>query len=150
MALSTPAPRVLADAIPGSRRARRDPRAGGAAFVGLAAQVVVTLPFTPVPVTGQTFAVLLAGAALGSVRGLLAMTLYLVAGMLGVPWFAERHGVSQRGRLTPSFGYIVGFVLAGRAGRLAGRAGLDPHPAAHCGRHGAGQRRRSTRSGLRG
>ena len=58
---------------------------GGAAFVGLAAQVAIPLPFTPVPLTLQTFAVLLAGAALGSMRGVLAMSLYAVAGVAGVP-----------------------------------------------------------------
>ncbi len=54
---------------------------GGAAFVGLAAQVAISLPFTPVPLTLQTFAVLLAGAALGSLRGVMAMSLYAVAGV---------------------------------------------------------------------
>lgn len=113
MALTTPAPRVLADTIPGSLVRDAILVTAGAAFVGLAAQVVFTLPWTPVPVTGQTFAVLLTGAALGTVRGLLAMTLYMVAGMLGVPWFADGGTAISNGALVPSFGYIVGFVLAG-------------------------------------
>lgn len=122
MALSTPAPRVLADAIPGSVARDAVLVLGGAAFVGVAAQIVVPLPFTPVPVTGQTFAVLLAGAALGSVRGLLAMLVYLVAGMAGVPWFASGSTAYSEGVLTPSFGYVVGFVLAGAlVGKLAER-----------------------------
>lgn len=122
MALSTPAPRVLADAIPGSVARDTVLVLGGAAFVGIAAQIVVPLPFTPVPVTGQTFAVLLAGAALGSIRGLLAMLVYLVAGMAGVPWFAQTSSAYSEGVLTPSFGYIVGFVLAGAlVGKLAER-----------------------------
>jgi len=89
---------------------------GGAAFVGLAAQVFIPLPFTPVPLTLQTFAVLLAGAALGSLRGILAMSLYAVAGIAGVPWFAE----GSSGFAMPSFGYILGFIVAaGIVGRLA-------------------------------
>ena len=81
---------------------------GGAAFVGLAAQVAIPLPFTPVPLTLQTFAVLLAGAALGSMRGVLAMSLYAVAGIAGVPWFAE----GSSGFAMASFGYILGFIVA--------------------------------------
>ena len=89
---------------------------GGAAFVGLAAQVAIPLPFTPVPLTLQTFAVLLAGAALGSMRGIMAMALYAVAGIAGVPWFAE----GSSGFAMPSFGYILGFIVAaGIVGRIA-------------------------------
>ena len=89
---------------------------GGAAFVGLAAQVAIPLPFTPVPLTLQTFAVLLAGAALGSLRGVMAMSLYAVAGIAGVPWFAE----GSSGFTMPSFGYILGFIVAaGIVGRIA-------------------------------
>ena len=89
---------------------------GGAAFVGLAAQVAIPLPFTPVPLTLQTFAVLLAGAALGSLRGVMAMSLYAVAGIAGVPWFAE----GSSGFAMPSFGYILGFIVAaGIVGRIA-------------------------------
>jgi biotin transport system substrate-specific component len=89
---------------------------GGAAFVGLAAQVAIPLPFTPVPLTLQTFAVLLAGAALGSLRGVMAMSLYAVAGIAGVPWFAE----GSSGFAMASFGYILGFIAAaGIVGRVA-------------------------------
>jgi biotin transport system substrate-specific component len=81
---------------------------GGAVFVGLTAQVSIPLPFTPVPLTLQTFSVLLVGAALGSVRGALSMALYLLAGIAGVPWFANH----QSGWAFASFGYILGFVAA--------------------------------------
>lgn len=122
MALTTPAPRVLADAIPGSLARDVLLVLGGAGLVGLAAQVSIPLPFTPVPVTGQTFAVLLVGASLGSIRGLLSMLLYLLAGLVGVPWFAGGSSGIAEGVLVPSFGYIVGFVLAGAVvGRLAER-----------------------------
>ena len=62
----------------------------GAGLVGIAAQISFTIPsISPVPYTLQTFAVLLVGASLGLVRGVLAMALYLVAGLAFMPWFAE-------------------------------------------------------------
>jgi biotin transport system substrate-specific component len=120
-ALGRPArPLVLGDLLPGARVRDVALVLGGAVLVGLAAQVSFPIPGTPVPVTGQTFAVLLAGAALGWRRGLAAMALYLVAGAAGVPWFAE----ASSGWSAPSFGYIIGFVLAGTVvGWLAGRGG---------------------------
>jgi biotin transport system substrate-specific component len=79
--------------------------------------VSILVPWTPVPYTGQTFAVLLAAGVLGSVRGVLSMLLYLVVGLAGIPWFAG--GSSGTGA---SFGYIVGFVVAaGVVGALADR-----------------------------
>jgi biotin transport system substrate-specific component len=95
--------------------------AGGAGFVALAAQVSIALPFTPVPITGQTFAVVLVGAGLGAVLGLASLGLYLFVGALGAPVYADgRHGWDV---LTgPTGGYIVGFVLAaGLTGYLAQR-----------------------------
>jgi biotin transport system substrate-specific component len=85
--------------------------AGGAALTALSAQAAITLPFTPVPITGQTFAVLLTAAALGSTRGVAAQLLYLAVGMAGVPVFAGgAGGVGVVARATG--GYLVGFVLA--------------------------------------
>ena len=113
-------PLVLGDLLPGA--AVRDVALvlAGAVFVGLSAQVSVPLPGTPVPVTGQTFAVLMAGAALGWQRAVPSMLLYLAAGAAGVPWFAE--GSSGTG--AASLGYVIGFVLAGAAvGALAARGG---------------------------
>lgn len=95
--------------------------AGGAGFVALAAQVSIALPFTPVPITGQTFAVVLVGAGLGAVLGLASLGLYLFVGALGAPVYADgTHGWDV---LTgPTGGYIVGFVLAaGLTGYLAQR-----------------------------
>ncbi|MFF2956454.1 biotin transporter BioY [Kitasatospora sp. NPDC057965] len=129
---STPVPSraVLADLLPaaGSRLGgqARDLAlvAGGAALTGLAAQLSVNVPGSPVPVTGQTFAALLVGTALGSRRGVASLGLYLLAGMAGVPWFAE--GAS--GWSMPSLGYAIGFVLAaGLVGALA-RRGADRSP----------------------
>ncbi len=113
-------PAVLGDLLPGALVRDAALVLGAAAFVGVFAQIAVPLPGTPVPVTGQTFAVLLSGAALGFGRAGLAMLVYLLAGMAGVPWFTE--GAS--GTAMPSLGYIIGFVVAAAAvGALAGRGG---------------------------
>ena len=118
MAIATPAPRVLADYAARTALAQIALVLGGATFVGVAAQIAIPLPFTPVPLTLQTFAVLLVGAALGSLRGVLSMVVYLAVGMVGFPWFAE--GTS--GFSKASFGYILGFILAAFiVGRLAER-----------------------------
>ena len=87
--ITSVSPRTLADVIPGGLVRSIALVIGGAALVGLSAQVVIPLPFTPVPLSLQTFAVLLVGAALGSWRGLASMALYLLVGIAGVPWFAE-------------------------------------------------------------
>jgi biotin transport system substrate-specific component len=114
-------PRVLADLIPGGLARDVALVGGSAAFVGLAAQVSIPLGFTPVPLTLGTFAVLLSAAALGPTRGVLGMLVYMLAGMAGVPWFSEH----QSGWSMPSFGYIVGYVVAGAiVGELA-RRGAD-------------------------
>jgi len=83
--------------------------AGGAALTGLMAQVAI--PLWPVPITGQTLAVLLVGSTLGASRGALSMLLYGALGIAGVPWFSDAgHGVGVL--LGSTGGYIVGFVLA--------------------------------------
>ncbi len=118
MAIATPAPRVLADYAARTTIAQIALVLGGAAFVGIAAQIAIPLPFTPVPLTLQTFAVLLVGAALGSVRGVLSMGLYALMGVVGVPWFAQ----GSSGFSSASFGYILGFIVAAFiVGRLAER-----------------------------
>jgi hypothetical protein len=83
----------------------------GALLVATLAQVIIPLPFTPVPLTGQTFAVLLVGAALGSKRGIASLALYTVMGALGLPFFAG--GASGLVYLSgPTLGYLVGFIAA--------------------------------------
>ncbi|HWS35075.1 MAG TPA: biotin transporter BioY [Actinoplanes sp.] len=77
---------------------------GGAALIGLSARIVVPVPGSPVPVTGQTLAVLLIAAALGPWRGPAACLTYLLAGLAGVPWFAAPKAVT--------FGYLLGMLLA--------------------------------------
>lgn len=114
-------PHVLADLVPGALVRDVALVLGAAALTGLAAQISIPLPFTPVPISLQTLTVLLAGAALGPIRGGMAMLLYLVAGMAGVPWFSEQ----QSGLDFPSFGYIVGFVLAAVVVGTLARRGAD-------------------------
>ncbi|MEA3075806.1 MAG: biotin transport system substrate-specific component [Actinomycetota bacterium] len=109
-AITAPAP-TLADAVfPRTRVRDALLVVGFAGLTALAAQLTIKLPFTPVPITGQTFAVLATGTALGWRRGLLSQLLYVVAG-LGLPIYAGgAHGWAQ---LTgASGGYLVGFVVA--------------------------------------
>ncbi|UNO41997.1 biotin transporter BioY [Streptomyces sp. MST-110588] len=116
---------VLADLLPAASATRARVRdaalvAGGAALTGIAAQIAVPVPGSPVPVTGQTFAALLVGASLGAGRGFLSLALYALAGMAGLPWFAG--GASGAGGAT--FGYVLGMLLAATAvGALARRGG---------------------------
>ena len=118
MTVSPVPARVLGDVLPAGLVRDATLVVGGAAFTGVLSQVLVPLPFTPVPLSLGTFAVLLTGAALGPLRGALAMVLYLAAGMAGVPWFAGQ----TSGWHEASFGYVLGYVLAaGILGLLAQR-----------------------------
>jgi biotin transport system substrate-specific component len=82
---------------------------GGVAFTGVMAQVQI--PLWPVPITGQTLAVMLVGATLGARRGALSLALYMIIGLLGAPLFAGLAGGAASLQL-PSFGFIVGFIPA--------------------------------------
>jgi len=87
-------------------------------LVGLSAQIRIYLPFSPVPVTGQTFAVLILAALLGSRRGVLTILAYMAEGFLGLPIFAG--GIGLAALLGPTGGYLVGFIAtAYLVGRLA-------------------------------
>lgn len=94
--------------------------AAGAGLTAIAAQV--SIPIWPVPITGQTLAVLLVGSTLGALRGTLSMVLYAVLGVVGLPVFSDAsHGVGVI--LGPTGGYIVGFIFAAAfTGWLAQRA----------------------------
>ena len=82
-------------------------------IIAALAQLVVRLPFTPVPVTGQTLGVLLVGGSLGARRGTLAALLYLAEGALGLPFFAAgAHGVDLLTLASATGGYLWGFVIA--------------------------------------
>lgn len=94
--------------------------AAGAGLTAIAAQVAI--PLWPVPVTGQTLAVLLVGSTLGALRGTLSMVLYAILGIVGVPVFSDAtHGLSII--MGPTGGYIIGFIFAAAlTGWLAQRA----------------------------
>lgn len=98
--------------------------AGGTLFITLSAQVAIPLPFSPVPITGQTLAVLLTGALLGSRRGSLCLLLYLAEGAFGLPVFAG--GMAGPARLLgPTGGYLVGFMPAAFLTGLLAERGWD-------------------------
>jgi len=94
----------------------------GSLVMALCAQIVI--PLQPVPITGQTFGVLLIGAALGSKRGAAAMLAYIAEGALGLPFFAG--GASGLAILTgATAGYLVGFVVAAFVIGLLAERGLE-------------------------
>jgi biotin transport system substrate-specific component len=119
-------PRVLADVIPGTW-ARDVPLViGGAAATGLAAQISFTVPsLSPVPFTLQTFAVLIVGASFGPLRGVLAMSLYVAAGVAGVPWFAGGAEGLDDPQVRATFGYLLGFIVAAAVLGWLSRRGND-------------------------
>ena len=84
---------------------------GIACLTGLIAQIRITIPWSPVPVTGQTFAVLLAGVLLGRWWGGTSLAIYAGLGALGVPWFAGLSG-GLAYLAGPTEGYVIGFILA--------------------------------------
>jgi biotin transport system substrate-specific component len=94
---------------------------GASGATALAAQVALPLPWSPVPLTGQTFAVLLSGAVLGARRAFLAQLLYLAEGAVGLPVFAA--GAAGFAIFAgPTGGYLLAFPLAAAVtGALAGR-----------------------------
>ncbi len=91
---------------------------GMACLIGVLAQVRFYIPWSPVPITGQTFAVLLAGVVMGRWWGGISIAIYAAIGAAGVPWFAPQAGMpvfsaGGIGHLTGATGgYIAGFVLA--------------------------------------
>ncbi len=96
----------------------------GSGLVAVAAQISIPLPFTPVPITGQTFAVLLVGASLGAARGGLSMLLYLLWGALGFSVYAN--GTSGVDVLVGATGgYLFGFVIASLVTGALAQRGWD-------------------------
>ncbi|MDW8185453.1 MAG: biotin transporter BioY [Anaerolineae bacterium] len=100
---------------------------GGSLFAALMAQIAIPLPFTPVPITGQTLAVLLVGASLGSRRGALSIAAYVLEGALGLPVFAG--GAAGISRLQgPTGGYLIGFIAAAFITGWLAERGWDRRP----------------------
>jgi biotin transport system substrate-specific component len=97
---------------------------GASLATALAARIAVPLPWSPVPITGQTFAVLLSGAVLGARRGFAAQLLYLAQGALGLPVFAGG-GAGLASLVGPSGGYLLAFPLAAAVTGLLAERGWD-------------------------
>ena len=124
MSVTVAAPRVLVETVRTAWVRDFALIAVAVAFIAGAAQVAITLPFSPVPITGQTFAVLLSGAALGTWRSAISGTAYLVLAVLGLPVLAPQAdgshltGISVLGMA--STGYLLGFIVGGMlVGKLA-------------------------------
>ena len=113
---------VLADALPGARVRDLVLVIAGALLTAACAQISIKIPGSPVPLTGQTFAVVLVGAGLGARRGCLSMLLYVALGLV-LPVYAS--GAQGTGVLFGSSGgYLFGFILAAWAmGLIAERGG---------------------------
>jgi len=97
---------------------------GMSLLIALSAQIVLPLPFTPVPLTGQTAAVLLAGALLGSRWGAASVMAYLLEGGAGLPFFAAASG-GLHCFVGPTGGYLLAFPLAAFATGLLAERGWD-------------------------
>lgn len=113
----------------GTRRLARDAVlvVTASLFTAVMAQLQVRLSFTPVPITGQTLAFLVAGASLGSWRGGLSQVLYVLMGAVGLPLFAgQGHGVATL--LGPSGGYLVGGIACAFGVGLLAERGWDRRP----------------------
>ena len=124
--MTTLAPTIYTRTFPGAAGWLRDSVliVLGTLFVALLAQVKIPLSFTPVPLTGQTFAVLLVGATLGSKRGALSMLLYIALGAFGLPVFAG--GAAGLAYLSgATLGYLIGFVIAAYVIGLLAERGLE-------------------------
>jgi biotin transport system substrate-specific component len=108
---ATAAPSTLADLIPRSWIRDVALVTGFALLTAAAAQIVIPLGFTPVPITGQTFAVLLAGGVLGATRGAASQVLYVGLGAVGLPFYAGGAG-GWTVVTGATGGYLVGFIVA--------------------------------------
>ena len=118
LALPTPRGMVLGDVIPGDRVRDVALVLAGAALTALGAQISIHTGASPVPITGQTLAVVIAGAALGSRRGMLSQLLYVVVGLF-LPVYSD--GASGFDVIWGATGgYLVGFIVAAWiVGRMA-------------------------------
>lgn len=83
---------------------------GMASITGICAQIVIPLPWTPIPITLQTFAVLISGILLGKKWGSLSQIFYVTLGVIGIPWFAGMTGGLET-LLGSNAGYFLGFIL---------------------------------------
>jgi biotin transport system substrate-specific component len=120
-------PVVLADLVP-AMKARSAVLVGlGVLFTALLAQVSVPVPGSPVPITGQTLAVVLTAAALGPARGVAVQALYMACALVGLPFYSEASGGFDV-VFGATGGYVVGFLPAAYLIGLAARRGADRNP----------------------
>lgn len=120
-------PRVLADVVARSHVQDAALVLGGALFTALLAQLSISVPGSPVPITGQSLGVIVSAAMLGPTRGMAAQLLYVLLGAVGLPFFsAGAHGFEHV--LGKTGGYLVGFVPAALFVGLMARRGLDRRP----------------------
>lgn len=127
MATATPMPArlpVLADVIPGARVRDAVLVTGAALFTALLAQVAIPVAGSPVPITGQTLAVVLTAAALGPYRGLAGQGLYVLLGMVGLPFYSDASGGIEV-VTGATGGYLIGFLPAAVLIGMAARQGQD-------------------------
>ena len=128
MAASSPAlptrPLVLADLVPAVRARDAGLVALGVLFTALLAQVAVPVPGSPVPITGQTLAVVLTAASLGPLRGTAVQVLYILAALVGLPFYSDASG-GYEVVFGATGGYVFGFIPAAYLIGLAARHGAD-------------------------
>ncbi len=128
MAAASPAlpsrPLVLADLVPAVRARDAGLVALGVLFTALLAQVAVPVPGSPVPITGQTLAVVLTAASLGPVRGTAVQVLYIVTALVGLPFYSDASG-GYEVVFGATGGYVFGFIPAAYLIGLAARHGAD-------------------------
>ena len=122
-------PRVLIDSVWTSDGLARDVTlvAAGSLLIAAAAQVKLFLPFTPVPVTGQTFAVLLIAALYGARRGAATAMTYIAMGLMGMPVFSAAPP-GPAALVSPTAGYLAGFVAAAWVTGSLSEKGWDRRP----------------------
>ena len=117
-------PLVLADLVPAARARDAGLVALGVLFTALLAQVALPVPGSPVPITGQTLAVVLTAATLGPLRGTAVQVAYILATAVGLPFYSEASGGLEF-VLGATGGYVVGFIPAAYLIGLAARRGAD-------------------------
>ena len=117
-------PLVLADLVPAVRARNVALVAMGVLLTALLAQVSVPVPGSPVPVTGQTLAVVLTAASLGPLRGVAVQAVYILAALVGLPFYSEASG-GWDVVAGATGGYVFGFIPAAFLIGLAARHGAD-------------------------
>jgi biotin transport system substrate-specific component len=120
-------PLVLADLVPAVRARNVALVALGVLLTAGLAQISVPVPGSPVPITGQTLAVVLTAAALGPVRGIAVQVAYMACALVGLPFYSEATGGVDV-VFGATGGYVVGFIPAAFLIGLAARQGLDRNP----------------------